>query len=84
MSVETKVKELTAQRVEVAVRISGDYCAFHEASIYVLYDYTNDKSIGYNTKEDVEELLEEGHDGDYSDTQMFSGVLVNGKYYVSL
>jgi len=82
MSEETK--ELIAQEVEVAVQISGDYCAFHEASISVLYDYTNDKQVGYETKEEVGELLEEGHDGDYSDTQMFGAVLVNGEYYVSL
>jgi len=72
------------QKVEVAVRMSGDYAAFHEISIRKLWDYTNDVKLCFDDKEEVEEALEEGHDGEYSDTQMVSGVLVDGKYYLDI
>ena len=76
---------MEAQKVELAVRISGDYAAWHEISITILWDYTNDKKVdGYYSKEEVKKLLRKGHDGEYSDCEMKSGVLVGGKYYLSV
>lgn len=82
---EKKIKKIEAQEVEVAVQISGDYCAFHETVISVIYDFTNDVKVGYGdeTKEDIESLLEEGHDGDYKDTEMFNALLIDGEYYLN-
>ncbi len=76
--------EKEIQKVNVAVRVSGDYAAWHELSISLLWDYTNDKKLGYNSKEEVDEKLEIGHDGEYSDCEMKSAVLVDGEYYIKL
>ncbi len=73
-----------AQEVDLAVQISGDYAAWHELSISLLWDFTNDKKLSFKSKEEVENLLEEGHDGEYSDTEMKKGVLVDGKYYIKV
>jgi len=70
------------QEVEVAVQIAGDYVAFHEMGTSILYDYTNKKLIDGNSLEEVEELVEEGHDRDYSDTEIQSALLINGTYYL--
>ena len=72
------------QEVELAVRISGDYAAWHEISHTIMWDYTNDIKTGYSSKEETEKALEEGHDGEYSDCQMMDGILYKGKYYVKL
>lgn len=77
-------KENSIQEVEVAVTMSGYYAAFHEISINKLWDYTNDIQLSFDSKEEVEEALDTGHDGEYSDTQMVSGILYNGKYYLDL
>jgi len=77
--------EVKAQKVEVAVKISGCYAAFHELSFTVMYDYTNDILIDtFMTKEEVDERVAEGHDGDYSDANIFTAYLINGKYYLNL
>lgn len=75
---------MEAQEVELAVRISGDYAAWHEISFSIMWDYTNDKSTGFYTKQEADEALEKGHDGDYSDCQMMSGILYKGRYYINL
>lgn len=72
---------MEAQEVQVAVRVSGDYAAWHELSITLMYDYTNDKRIN-DSKEEADEALEEGHDGEYSDCQMMDAIFLNGVYYV--
>ena len=72
------------QEVEVAVRISGDYVAFHEMSTCILYDYTNKKLIDGDSLEGVEELVKEGHDRDYSDTQKQRALLIDGTYYLAV
>jgi hypothetical protein len=73
-----------AQEVRLAVRISGYYAAWHEISHRILWDYTNDKGTGSYSKEEAEEALEEGHDGEDSDCQMMDGILYKGKYYINL
>lgn len=74
--------ENKAQKVKLAVQISGDYVAWHEISISLLWDYTNDKKLGYDSKEEVDEKVDE--DGEYSDCEIREGVLVNGKYYIQV
>ncbi len=69
------------QEVELAVRVSGYYAAFHELTIKIMYDYTNAKRVN-DDKEDAEEALEIGHDGEYSDCQIKDGVLIDGVYYL--
>ena len=74
------------QKVDVIVCIAGDYCAFHEMSISVEYDLTNDKQVsGSYSKEELEERMDsdECYDG-YSDYQEFDAILVDGKYYVNI
>ena len=73
---------MEVQEVELAVSISGDYAAWHELSISFEYDFTNDIELG-SSKEEAEALLERGHDVDYSDCEMKSGILYNGCYYIS-
>ena len=78
-------KEIKAQKVKVAVKISGAYAAFHEIDVNVMYDYTNDILIDtFMTKEEIDERVEEGHDGDYSDADILTAYLINGKYYLNL
>ena len=72
------------QEVEVAVQISGDYVAFHEMDISIVYDYTNKKSIDGTSFEEVEALVAEGHDCDYSDTEKQSALLIDGNYYLAV
>jgi len=72
------------QEVKLAVRISGDYAAWHEISHNIMWDYTNDIKTGLYSKEEAEDALEEGHDQGYSDCQMMDGILYKGKYYVKL
>ena len=69
------------QKVKVAVSISGDYAAWHEAQIEMLWDFTNNKQLG---EEQVNELLEIGHDGEYSDCQEMDAILFENKYYLHI
>ena len=74
------------QEVEVYVMISGNYCAFHEISINVVYDITNDIETNDfldKTKEGFEKWnfkLSGGH----SDVQKFNAIKIGDKYYVEL
>jgi len=42
------------EKVKVYVKISGDYCAFHEMMFSVIYDVTNNKQIGGYTLKQLE------------------------------
>lgn len=70
------------QKVNVYVQISGDYCAFHEASLYVVYDITNNVSVDSDMT--LEELENWEFEGDYSDYEIYEAILVDGEYYVKL
>ena len=66
------------EKVKVYVKISGDYCAFHEMMFSVIYDVTNNKQIGgYTLKQ-----LENWDYNSYTDVQIRDAILVNGIYYV--
>ena len=67
------------QRVKVYIKISGDYCAFHEMNFRVVYDLTNDKQFGYYSKEALDDWEYE----DYCDVKLVDAILVDGKYYVN-
>lgn len=74
------------EKVKVFVRISGDYCAFHEMSIHVIYDITNNISLGFND-DDIETLKnwqynEDG--GGYSDVEEMDAIKIGSEYYVKL
>lgn len=69
------------QEVEVYVEVSGDYCAFHEMDFSVVYDITNDKSLGCNDMT-LDELRNWNYDADYNDYQQRSAVLIDGRYFV--
>lgn len=76
---------MKAQKVKVAVMMSGSYAAFHEIDIDVMYDYTNKIHVNsMYTMEEIDDMLEQGHDGDYTDTQIIDGYLIKGKYYLDL
>jgi hypothetical protein len=72
------------QEVQVYVMISGDYCAFHEMSIRVVYDITNDKPIGFNDydKEKLENWDFNDDGGDYSDVESRSAIKIGDTYYI--
>jgi len=70
------------QKVKVYVMISGDYCAFHEMGIDVVYDITNDKKVGYGG-DSLEKLKNWEGDG-YSDVTIFDAIKIGNDYYVKL
>lgn len=75
------------EKVKVYVKMSGDYCAFHEASVSVVYDITNKKHIGFSDEEDLEKYgcWDYNNDGGgYSDVTRASAILVDGKYYIDI
>ncbi|MCP5006644.1 MAG: hypothetical protein GY941_22285 [Planctomycetes bacterium] len=69
------------QKVKVWVQISGDYCAWHETSVNVVADITNDNYWEDYTKEFFDSWE---FDGDYADYKVFDALLVDGTYYVEL
>lgn len=82
---EPKKKEIIngeIEKVKVYVMLSGDYCAFHEVSLRVVYDITNDCKIGFNRYTKKE--LDEWEFADYSDVQEYTALKVGKKYYVLL
>lgn len=80
MSKETKEIEY----IEAVVSICGDYAAFHEISLGVVYDLTNDKPGDYGdmTKEEALEAAE--GDNDYCDYEIQTVVRIDGVDYFSL
>ena len=66
------------KKVEVYVRVCGDYCAFHEMSIRVVYDITN--NINFDDL-DLEELEDWEYDSNYCDYSLCDAILDDGKYY---
>ena len=75
------------EKVEVYVKMSGDYCAFHEASVSVVYDITNKKHVGWGDEEDLETYpkWDYNNDGDgYSDVTKASAIIVDGKYFIDI
>lgn len=70
------------QEVEVYIGIMGDYCAFHEIGLYVVYDVTNNKPL--NGFEETLEELDNHEFEEYRDYEKRDAVLIDGKYYVKL
>jgi hypothetical protein len=71
------------KKVKVWVGIDGDYCAFHETTIRVVYDITNDISLDdYMSLEELEAWDQDEHE--YGDYEIFDAILDNGKYYINL
>jgi hypothetical protein len=67
------------EKVDVYVEVSGDYCAFHELSLSVVYDITNNIQLGDET---LEELENWDFDGDYCDYEIFKAIKDGNDYYV--
>jgi len=71
------------KKVKVWVSIDGDYCAFHEINLRVVYDITNDVALdSYMSLKELEDFDPDGHE--YGDYQIFDAILDDGKYYVKL
>ena len=68
------------QEVKVYISISGDYCAFHEMTIKVEYDITNNIQLAYMT---LEELENSSYNG-YSDYQIYDAIKIGKEYFVKL
>jgi hypothetical protein len=66
--------------VNAYVMVSGDYCAFHEMSLQVLYDVTNGIQLG---DYDLEQL-QNWKRGDYSDVELQRVLKVDGRYYLPI
>ena len=71
------------EEVEVYVIISGDYCSWHECSINIVYDITNNKQLSYYSKEEIDELWKQEDGLNYSDITIKPALLINGKYYIN-
>lgn len=69
------------EKVEVYVKISGDYCAFHEAGLSVVYDITNNIQLDDMSLEDLENWE---YDANYCDYEVFNALKDGDKYYVQL
>jgi hypothetical protein len=70
---------MNIQQVEVYVKISGDYCAFHEMGFDVVYDVTNNKKFGDMT---LKKLQNFEYDANYVDYELRDAVIIDGVYYV--
>lgn len=70
------------QKVSVVVQSAGDYCAWHEMSLSVMYDLTNEKYVSGDSDNTPEEMLEQGDSGDYCFYQEMNAILHNGSYYI--
>lgn len=77
---------MEAQKVEVYIMMSGNYCSFNQVSLHVVYDITNDVKVGFG--EDEKEKLAgwkfNGEGGGYTDVTKKSAVKIGDKYYVEL
>lgn len=71
---------MKVQEVSVWVCVHGDYCAFHEMGVSVVYDITND--INYDDEMSLEELEAFEYEGDYSDYAVRSALKVGKEYYI--
>ena len=75
-----------SEHVKVFACLHGVYCAFHEMTLSVIYDITNDKSVGmmYNeeTMEEMENWSREDRLSKNYDIKKLDAVLVNGIYYI--
>jgi hypothetical protein len=80
------------QEVEVWASMSGDYCAFHEASISVVYDLTNKLIVDDHSgifAESVGEGLAylkefNGQISEYNDYEKLKALKVGNDYYLKL
>jgi hypothetical protein len=70
------------QKVRVYVMLSGDYCAFHEVSLQVVYDITNNHKVGYGHYS--KKKLENWEYTDYSDVKEYSALKIGDRYYVEI
>lgn len=81
---ESEGERVLGQKVQVYVMISGDYCAFHEASFTVVYDITNGEQLGDHTEEELSNWDYSDDGGGYSDVTSVDAIKVDGKYYLDL
>lgn len=81
-----KVAVNTLQIVKVALEISGCYCAWHEATVGVIYDFTNDKYVGdaYYSKQEIEDIIQGREEIENYDIEEKEALYdsVNYAYYV--
>lgn len=77
---------MQVEQVEVYVMISGDYCAFHEMSMRVVYDITNDCPVGFSNydEEKLENWDYNNDGGGYSDVEQRSAIKIGDKYFISV
>jgi hypothetical protein len=78
MFINNKLVLVNMKKVQVWVGIAGDYCAFHEVSLSIKYDITNDIQLDDMS---LEELNDHEYE-DYSDYEIRDAYLIKGKYYV--
>ena len=81
-----KVETICGEKVKVYVMLSGDYCAFHEISLNVVFDITNDHSVGYHryTKEELDNWDFNKHRNYSIDVDKYDAIKVGNRYYVKL
>lgn len=75
-------ERVIGQKVDVYVMVSGDYCAFHELSLTVVYDITNDINLGDNTEEELSSWDYHDDGGGYSDVTSTTAIKIGDKYYL--
>lgn len=73
------------QKVKIYLSISGDYCSFNEMQFEPIYDITNKKYIGLNSKDEypLTELKDWEYE-EYEDVQKVDAYLIDGEYYYNI
>jgi hypothetical protein len=74
--------EIKGQKVQVVVKASGDYVAFHEMGIWVVFDITNNIQMDDYTLEQLQNWEYKG--SGYSDVTFCEAYLIGSKYYIDL
>lgn len=67
------------QEVQVYICVYGDYCAFHEMDISIVYDITNDIQLDDLSLEELENFEYEANSVDYEE---FSAIKIGDDYYI--
>ena len=67
------------QKVRVILSMCGDYCAFHECDVSVVYDVTNDIQLEDETLEEIKERMDKTRG--YCDYQECDAIKVGDTYY---
>ena len=71
------------KEVKVYARMHGDYSAWHEVTMKVVYDITNSIKLDKYTLEECKAEADNPQD-EYGDIDEMKALLIDGEYYIKL